>query len=393
MQDEHAHVRDLLNRYLENRLEPEEFDELWKALGAGKYTGEPIDETLQALWIQAASEEARVPDARWDAHLEHLLGPDARPEASGPVKRMRSLRWLAAASIVLVAAAGVWLYFRGAGLDADRFAGVAGRIVPGGNRALLQLANGQRITLDSLSAGLVAQPHGARVMNFKNGSLAYLKSKEASGEVSYNLLTTPRGGKYRLTLSDGTRVWLNAASSIRFPTVFGKDKREVDIGGEAYFEVAPNPHAPFVVHAGGFRLKVLGTSFNVQAYPDEATINTTLVTGAVLVTDGDADIRLKPGQQVLADGSGRLDLIPHADVDAAIAWKNDLFWFDDEDIATVMRKIARWYNVDVEFRGKVREHFTGSLSRSSDVSRVFKLLGETGAVHFQVQDRKIIVSP
>lgn len=394
------HLRDLIGRYLENRLDPEEFDELWKLLPVHEGASRSLREELQALWERTSREQGGLPDDRWDKQISELLRSEIpNDQQSHRTRRLAARRrriWWAAASILVLVGAGLGLaYFRGYRADDLSQADVQqSRIIPGSNRAFLTLAGGRKISLDSLSGGVILGQNGARILNLHHGQLAYyLNSNNAKSSLNYNILTTPRGGQYQLILSDGTKVWMNAASSLRYPVVFQGDKRVVDLEGEAYFEVAKDAERPFEVQVGRMRVKVLGTRFNIKAYPDEHVAKTTLVSGAVKVTEGEAEVRLKPGQEAKVYRKGAISLIPDADVEAAIAWKNNLFWFDNESIGSIMRRIGRWYNVDVEIKGNVSQHFTGSLARSADVSRVFKLLEETGAVHFKIENRKIIVTP
>jgi ferric-dicitrate binding protein FerR (iron transport regulator) len=214
----------------------------------------------------------------------------------------------------------------------------------------------------------------------------------------YNTITTPRGGQYQVTLSDGTKVWLNAASSIRFPVLFTGNERKVEITGEAYFEVAKNVSKPFKVKTISSEVEVLGTHFNVNAYDDEAVAKTTLLEGLVKVsvpqTGGKLAARfLQPGQQSGITKDGRISVLNNADTEEAVAWKNGRFQFRSADLKSILRQISRWYDVDVVYKGNVDLHFTGQLTRDDYVSKVFDKLALTGEVHFKIEGKKIIVSP
>lgn len=273
-------------------------------------------------------------------------------------------------------------------------------IAPGGDKAVLQLADGSSIILDSASNGLLTSQGNIKVEKQSNGLLVYkINGKQISetDEAFYNTITTPRGGQYQVTLSDGTRVWLNAASSIRFPVLFTGTERKVLITGEAYFEVAKNATKPFKVKTVSSEIEVLGTHFNINAYDDEASIKTTLLEGKVKVTvpgqtAGQSARFLQPGQQSDISKSGDIKVLHQADTEEAVAWLKGRFQFENTDLRSMLRQISRWYDVDVEYRGAVDLHFTGQLTRNESVTNVFKQLALTGEVHFRIEGRKVIVT-
>ncbi|MEO6820345.1 MAG: FecR domain-containing protein, partial [Ginsengibacter sp.] len=210
----------------------------------------------------------------------------------------------------------------------------------------------------------------------------------------YNTISTPRGGQYQLTLADGSQVWLNAESSITFPTSFTGNQREVKITGEAYFEIAHDANIPFHVNVNGMDVKVLGTHFNVNAYKDEAEIKTTLLEGSVQVTYNEQAKIISIGQQlILNNKSGKMIVEKNINVDEIMAWKNGKFYFNEASIQSIMKQLCRWYNVDVEYNGEVNKLFEGTISRQVSVEDIFKILSATGGVHFAIEGRKIIVSP
>jgi len=273
-------------------------------------------------------------------------------------------------------------------------------IVPGGNKAILKLADGSTIILDSAANGLLSQQGGIKVQKLDNGLLAYTvngKTVTENDEAFYNTITTPRGGQYQVTLSDGTQVWLNAASSIHFPVVFTGTERKVTITGEAYFEVAKNKAMPFKITAGSSEVEVLGTHFNINSYSDEPFVKTTLLEGSVKVTvpvsgKNQSFEFLHPGQQTAVNKEGKISVLNNADLEEAVAWKNGRFQFKSADLKTILRQISRWYDADIVYKGNVDIHFTGRLPRNDDVNKVFEKLALTGEVHFQVEGKKIIVS-
>lgn len=267
-------------------------------------------------------------------------------------------------------------------------------LAPGGNKATLTLGNGQVIVLDNAGTGDLARQGKTRIIKVDAGQLAYAAGS-GSGEVLYNTISTPRGGQYEVTLPDGTRVWLNASSSVHFPTAFTGDTRRVDLTGEGYFEVAKNTRKPFIVAMGnGREVKVLGTHFNIMAYPDEEQSQTTLLEGLVQVSKDGSTAILKPGQQAQIDNSGinkKIAVINEADVEQAMAWKNGYFLFKKAGIESIMRQLSRWYDVNVEYKEPVAGKFYGKIPRSSNLSSVSEIL-EAGGIHLQVEGRKIIVS-
>ncbi len=269
-------------------------------------------------------------------------------------------------------------------------------IAPGGNRATLTLSDGSTIILDSALNGTLSKQGNVKVEKLANGLLAYtLNGKQITenDEAFYNTISTPRGGQYNVTLSDGTEVWLNAASSIRFPVAFKGTERRVEVTGETYFEVTKNAAMPFKVKAALSEIEVLGTHFNINAYDDEATIKTTLLEGKVKVSVANQEARfLQPGQQAGVSRAGEIAVLNNADIEEVMAWKNGRFQFSSADLKSILRQISRWYDVDIEYKSNVNLHFTGQLTRNDSVSKVFEKLKLTGEVNFRIDNKKIIVS-
>ncbi len=270
---------------------------------------------------------------------------------------------------------------------------------PGTQNATLTLSDGTRITLDSAANGSLAQQGGTRVIKL-NGQIAYTGKTAGDGAPLFNTISTARGNQYVLILSDGTKVWLNAASSMRFPTSFKGNERKVEITGEAYFEIANNPAMPFKVMAGGGEIQVLGTHFNVNAYSDESAVKTTLLEGAVAVKKDETRLVLSPGQQgrfypqaVSGKNEKTITLLKDIDPGRETAWKDGFFWFENTDIHTLMRQVSRWYDVEVEFKGDITDDgFSGKVSRSVPLSKLLKVL-EQYEINFKIEGKKIIVSP
>lgn len=339
-----------------------------------------------------------------EAFHRHRLSQAASAE---PPARMSFLRrpWVRYAAAVLLLVAGAW-YFRPQQQTTPPVLASkeTQQVMPGQEGAVLTLADGSTILLDSVGNGIVAHQSGAD-LSVEDGRLAYKKAGEASPEETFNTLATPRGRQFKIMLPDGTMAWLNAASSIRFPTQFTKDVRKVEITGEVYFEAASlkkeGKVVPFVVNADSrFEVMVLGTHFNVNAYTDEPTLNTTLLEGKVAITmngrSRKQQIVLKPGEQ--ASLTMRGDIVDKmrvrpGDIGKVMAWKNGVFDFEDARIDEVMRQLKRWYDIDVKYESGVPDiEFVGKMTRDIPLSGLLIAL-EKSNVHFRLEGRALIVMP
>lgn len=285
--------------------------------------------------------------------------------------------------------------------DNDNTAIAATDIAPGKNGATLTLANGQKIFINDALAGNIASQSGVKISKTKDGQIIYEVTDQGTDKIEYNTLTTTRGEQTQVRLPDGSLVFLNAASSLRYPTSFAKSaKRSVGLTGEGYFEIAKDKSHPFIVTAANQEVEVLGTHFNINAYSDEKAVRTTLLEGSVRVApvldNGSAAGSnkgrvLKPGQQSAMDEKGMQ--VTDVNLDEVVAWQKGYFRFYDEDIATVMRKVSRWYNVEVEYSGQLPEvGFNARITKYSSIKDVLKTLEKTKAVHFKIEGRKVIVS-
>lgn len=268
-------------------------------------------------------------------------------------------------------------------------------IVPGGNKAVLTLSNGEKVALDQLGTEALTKESGVQIKKTRKGEIIYDAPRMGRSEtVAFNKIETPRGGEYQVILADGTRVWLNAASSLSYPTAFNGSKREVRLTGEAYFEVAKSRNKPFFVQVNGTTIEVLGTHFNITSYSDESNLTTTLLEGSVNVTKNGHQTLLKPGQQAVVTRTSDHINVSSADIPATMAWKNGYFLFRDEDIKSIMKKISRWYDIEVEYRGNVEEQkFGGTFYRSKSFSELLHYLEKLGSLHFKIEGRRVIVTP
>jgi transmembrane sensor len=264
-------------------------------------------------------------------------------------------------------------------------------VAPGQTGAILTLATGKKILLDSTGNGSVAQQGNVSVIK-KNGELVYSDDGKNT-EAVYNTMTTPKGRQFNLVLADGSKVWLNAASSITYPTAFTGKDRKVTITGEAYFEITHNSSMPFIVQKGNTVVQVLGTHFNVNAYDDESMVSITLLEGLVNVKSGNYNSIIKPGQQAQSAQGGKITIYSNVDIDNVMAWKNGRIKFQGADIATVMRQISRWYDVEIVYNKKLDDLFYAEIPRSTMLSDVLKALEITKKVQFRIEGRKVIVIP
>lgn len=357
---EEQQLKELLN----DPLYLAQFEEMvLGSLEAEKYWQEPDEEVFRRIYSRI---EAGIP--------------------SQPRIRRLKLYFAAAAAVLLLVMAGGLYFLFDNNTKVPQTAQVAD-VQPGGNKAILTLADGSAVTVDS-SARQINQKGGA--ITQQNGRLQY--AANGAGQNTYNTLATPPGGQYRLRLPDGTEVWLNAASSIRFPISFSKNERKVELTGEAYFEVAQDASAPFKVTVNKeTEILVLGTSFNVNAYTDERNITTTLLSGKVKVTAGAAGVQLSPGQQAVSTGAG-LEVSRDVDVDKVVAWKNGLFNFQDASLAEVMRQLSRWYNIEIVYENGIPDmEFYGKMQRAMPLSAMLKMLERAGLEYRLEGNNRLVV--
>jgi len=332
---------------------------------------------------------------------------DAAPAYQAPVHTIRPrtniirFRRVAAAAIILFLFSGTWFYFN----KNEQQTGIAQSIpipptdikAPQTNRATVTLAGGQKVFLDSAANGQLATQNNIKLIKTAEGKIAYDGSLPVENvALIYNTLTNPKGSRViDMKLTDGTHVWLNAGSSLTYPVAFSGKERNVEITGEAYFEVAHNAAMPFTVKKlnDDAKVTVLGTHFNVKAYDDESAIQVTLLEGSVKVSRGNNKSLLKPGQQAKINDA-EIKVSSGVDLEEVMAWKNGKFQFGDaSDIATIMRQVSRWYDVDVEYQGNISGGIGGSISRDVNASQVFKMLETTGVVKFKIEGKKVTVMP
>ncbi|MEN0056659.1 MAG: FecR domain-containing protein [Mucilaginibacter sp.] len=389
-------VRDNLNklyeRFLRNESKPEDIRRLAELFGTAD------DQTLQDLVRKQLDDPSAITpysvenDERYDRIFNNLK------QQIEPAKPARTL-WTkisAVASVVLLLGAGSYYFFRGSishPVIAEHK--IHNDVKPGGNKAFLILSNGESITLNGQHSGIIGKEAGSNILKTADGQIKYVKRHNNHSDKAspFNTLQTPVGGYYKMVLADGTKVWLNAASQLRYPADFRNLKqRKVELAGEAYFEVAKDAAHPFIVQTDDQEIKVLGTHFNVNAYHDDGGSKTTLLEGSIHAAGKNAQAIIKPGQQVISSSTGKLN-IDQVDTELAVAWKNDQFMFESEPVRPLMKTVARWYDVEVIYGANVPDvRFNGAISKFENISAVLKILESTGKIHFEVSGRKVYVT-
>lgn len=393
----------LFKQYLSNEITDSELEELLECIEDVK-SYNILEDYVDTMYQETqANKSGEWID--WDTMFNRIVHESVTAGEAPKVyvKRVAIWRNIAASVVVLIIGIGAYLYFHQPSAPQDTTQQEEKRqdIMPGGNKAVLTLVNGQKIVLDSSNIGLLSMQGNTKVIKLKSGSLAYRSLQTTDGEQSsgrtpniagvtqYNTLAVPLGGTYQLTLSDGTKVWLNAGSTIRYPIAFNEKERKVNITGEAYFEVAHNEKLPFKVSVDGEVIEDLGTRFNVNAYADEPAMKVTLLEGAVKVRNK----ILEPGEQALIKDNN-LKILKEVNVSNVVAWKEGYFAFDNATLAMVMRKLARWYDIKVIYKQGInsnKQSFSGRIGRNLTLSQVLTGLRQTKA-HFKIKpDRKTVI--
>ncbi|MDP4252309.1 MAG: FecR domain-containing protein [Bacteroidota bacterium] len=400
--------KDLLRRYLDDSLSVAELKEFLRLLQSAEN---------QEIMRQTMMDEFHNPafhglsdGARSGSLFQNILGKASEiekkavePEEAKPIRTLSGknpfifLKYAAAAAVLILLFTGIYFqFFR----HQDSHPALAAKAetkplshdaLPGSNKAMLTLGDGSRLALNDSARGIIALQGSTKIQQSGKGVLTYDQTSQQPTPTLYNTVATGRGGQFEMKLPDGSKVWLNAASSLRFPTAFSGKSRNVVLTGEAYFEIAPDKDKPFTVETGNTKVEVLGTRFNVMAYEEEAKTKTTLLEGSVrLLSEKDTRL-LRPGQQAQLDKGDAFWRITGAYGEEAIAWKNGFFQFHSDDMGTIMRQLGRWYDVDVAYAGKIPEgHFSGSISRQTLLSKVLAMLA-VNDVHFRVEGKKLIV--
>lgn len=394
MQPDRSRLRYLLEKYAASTITYEEFNECISHFDQAA-ENEIIQEWLQEEWMLTGG--TGVEQSQW----ENLYPLQKTAKVAGIGRWMK----LAAAAVVVFGLSMAVYYFMVQPRRSKEQPGLAKLVkhdipAPTGVHSILQLANGAQIILDSVQNGTLAEEGSAQISKAAGDQLIYKAEKKPPTEVMYNSLSTSKGGKISIQLADGTKVWLNALSSLKYPAAFSGSERIVELTGEAYFEVAHNrlpsgKKMPFKVKlANGSQIEVLGTHFNIMAYDNEPEVKTTLLEGKVKMSsmvNGEWSL-LKPGEQVSLSRQNHLSKPISVQTEESIAWKNNLFWFENTDMQTVMRQVSRWYDVDIVFKEKVDKHITGTLPKNAGIATLLKVMEESGGIHFTIDGKKVSVS-
>ncbi|TZF82619.1 FecR family protein [Pedobacter sp. BS3] len=386
MPDNRIELLKMIQRYLADKATPAE-----KSFLKAYYS---YFDKEQDIISQLKIEEKKLLEEQLETGIWNIVEAKERK----PVRFLWT-RIAAAAMLLFSLSTGIYMLVKHPG-KAEQTARKAkpGDILPGTNKAVLTLANGKKIALDNARNGVIAQQEDTYIQKTADGKIIYSLQADGTTNVSssalaYNTIEVPKAGQFQLVLPDGTRVWLNSQSTLRYPTKFDKNERNVELSGEAYFEVTHNSSKPFKVHTRNQDLTVLGTHFNVKAYTDETSTSTTLLQGKVSINNlssGRSAI-LQPGNQSVAKPDGSI-AVSNVNAEQAIAWKSGFFAFDNQDIETIMTIISRWYNVDVVYKNIDKNlRLGGTFSKTSNLSELLKNLELIGNIHFTIEERRVIV--
>ncbi|MBS1946281.1 MAG: FecR domain-containing protein [Bacteroidetes bacterium] len=394
MAENNNRLQYLLNQYANSKSSYAEETELFMLLNNTN------NDKAESVLMEILEQTAPMPDEnRRKKLLEKVFGHSlsAANKSGAKLRKMKPFPWrriTAAASVILmIGAASYFLFFNRTAKKVDIAKNaVAPQDVkaPAANRAMIALANGQKVYLDSTANGKLIQQKGVEIVKLADGKIAY---NGTATELVYNTLTNPRGSRaIDMTLADGSRVWLNAGSSLTYPIAFVGNQRKVSITGEAYFEVAHNAAKPFIVNKNDINTEVLGTHFDVNAYDDEADTKITLLEGSVKVYNDKNSIFIKPGQQAVINKNAGLSVNKNVDTEEVMAWKNGKFIFNSASIESIMRQVSKWYDVEVVYNGRAsKETFSGVVSRNSNISDVIRII-EEGGVKCKIEGKDLIVT-
>lgn len=378
--------RFLLERYVNGTASEEEVKELFDELEKRK--DDVAWEDMIAQMISETPKDPHYDESFWQPSIQKIL---ATASEQIPVRKMNRMKWLVAASVAVIAIATVYLLLPSGNQQHQTTTAStkAKDIEPGHQGAILTLADHSQVLLDTIKNGSVLALQGGSSARVVDGSLVY---DTKGSEITYNTISTPKGRQYRVTLPDGTIVWLNSGSSVHYPTVFKGNERIVDITGEAYLEVTRNAKMPFKVNLENkTSIQVLGTSFNVNAYTDEPFIRTTLVEGSISVNNNKQHQKLIPGQQAQINGEDEIK-VTEANISQVIAWKEGLFDFNNRDVKSVLREIARWYDLELVYESEPTVNdIVGKMQRNLALSQVMLTLSDLD-IHYRIEGRKLIVS-
>ena len=383
-------ITSLFEKYKNNQCSSEELEELlayFSLTGNEKLLKDNIDKVLLQEGMSDAELERETQEVY--AQLQTKL-----TKRNSPLTIL-SLKWAAAAAVIIIFGLGSYLFIHQSNRAPQTAQHRVKDIAPGSNKAVLTLANGKKISLTDAGEGRLAQQNNVAINKAKNGELSYdISTGNLSSVIRWDTLTIPRGGQYKLILADGTKVWLNAGTAMRYPEVFSNNNRSIELlYGEAYFEVVHNAAAPFRVLMKEQVVEDLGTHFNINAYADEPDVTTTLLEGKVKVSKGAQSQIINPGQQSITRQTSNDITVGIGNAESAISWKEGHFHFQSADVQTVMRQLSRWYDVDVTYNGTIPARtISGDIDRNATLSTALKIIGLLN-IHYQVEGRTITITP
>lgn len=379
----------LLRQFESGLISKTEKEEL---LGFVNNNSEEVIDIIVKMMIAEEDSPASITkdSSKWNTMIAEIVAVDRVPVRK--VRLFSKLKWVSAAAIVMMLAVASVFYFS----KKEQIA-YSSDVKPGSNKAILTLADGSKIALNDIKNGDLIKESGISISKTANGQLVYKieETNETSDESKMNTITTPNGGEWEIRLPDGSAVWLNSASTLKYPLNISKsNQRVVELTGEAYFEVKQDKEHPFIVKTNKQRLEVLGTHFNINSYTDEPVTKTTLFEGSVRVSELNDPASfglLKPGEQSVLSASGFK--VNTVNVDEAIAWKNGYFMFNNERQESSLKKIARWYNVEIEYVNPEAKDvmYYGTVSRFEKISKVLRKFEQTGEVRYDIKDNKVLV--
>jgi len=372
----------LFDKYINNQISADECKEFWQLLQENGLA-DNLSTELQNLWLEHPKYSQS--NAIWELKFDALIA------SQQPSIRKTSIIKYAVAALFVFLIWSIWfLNFESKSPKNKSNKQLVNDVKPGHNGAILTLSNGKKVILDSAVDGETLSDANLGIIK-KDGEIIYTGKTD---ELVYNTVTTDKGRQWRLTLPDGSKVWLNAQSSIHYPLNFTDKERVVEIAGEVFFEVVHNSKKPFKVKVGNKVIADIGTSFNINAYADESDMKTTLIEGSLSISNTRTNIPptiLEPGQQAVVNSTGFIRVNQHQDLDEVMAWKNGMFNFNETNIENIMRQIGRWYDLDIEYSGKITtETFSGMVSRNKSLIQVLKVL-EQASIKFKIEGKKIIV--
>ncbi|MEI6586487.1 MAG: FecR domain-containing protein [Sediminibacterium sp.] len=372
----------LFDKYINNQISADECKEFWQLLQENGLA-DNLSTELQNLWLEHPKYSQS--NAIWELKFDALI---ASQQPS--IRKTSIIKYAVAALFVFLIGSICFLNFESKSPKNKSNKQLVNDVKPGHNGAILTLSNGKKVILDSAVDGETLSDANLGIIK-KDGEIIYTGKTD---ELVYNTVTTDKGRQWRLTLPDGSKVWLNAQSSIHYPLNFTDKERVVEIAGEVFFEVVHNSKKPFKVKVGNKVIADIGTSFNINAYADESDMKTTLIEGSLSISNTRTNIPptiLEPGQQAVVNSTGFIRVNQHQDLDEVMAWKNGMFNFNETNIENIMRQIGRWYDLDIEYSGKITtETFSGMVSRNKSLIQVLKVL-EQASIKFKIEGKKIIV--